>query len=179
MLIRAEIGCKEAFKPLKDLAEGEEAVVVVFAVDPDQLSALVGLANFDRPGVENVFAPMGAGCYQIGIYAFREAQKEMPRAVYRSDRTFSKKERPASPGQGRPHLRYALPTLSGNGGNVDGSFLKRDLWRSLAEENGEEVALGFLIHLQKSRSAEKNRRPADYFQSCRLCHLQGLLEGGL
>ncbi|MCX6670044.1 MAG: DUF169 domain-containing protein [Methanothrix sp.] len=68
------------FKPLKELAEEEEPVVVVFLADADQISALIGLANYDRQGVENVFAPMGAGCHQIGIYAFREAQSDRPRA---------------------------------------------------------------------------------------------------
>jgi len=83
------------FKPLKELAEEEEPVVVVFLADADQISALIGLANYDRQGVENVFAPMGAGCHQIGIYAFREAQMEK---------------------------------------NVEGSFLERRTWRSLAQD---------------------------------------------
>lgn len=69
------------FKPLKDLKEEGEPEVVVFVADPDQLSAIVVLASYDLSGVENVFAPTGAGYHQIGIYAYGEAQREKPRAV--------------------------------------------------------------------------------------------------
>jgi len=63
------------FKPLKDLKVGEDAVVVAFVANPDQLSALVVLANYDRQGAENVFVPTGAGCHQISIYAFMEGSE--------------------------------------------------------------------------------------------------------
>jgi uncharacterized protein (DUF169 family) len=70
------------FKPLKDLeADSAAPQVMVFFVDPDQLSALVVLANYGRPGNENVIAPFAAGCQQIGIFPYREAQAEHQRAV--------------------------------------------------------------------------------------------------
>lgn len=46
-----------------------------------QLSALIILANYSRGGVNNVIVPMGTGCHQIGIYAYKEAESENPRAV--------------------------------------------------------------------------------------------------
>ena len=51
---------------------------MVFVADSDQISALVGLANYDRPGIESVVTPMGAGCHQICIDAYREAELEEP-----------------------------------------------------------------------------------------------------
>ena len=68
------------FKPLSRV-EAETPVVVVFIVNPHQLSALIILANYAREGVDNVIVPMGAGCHQIGIYAYREAFSEKQRAV--------------------------------------------------------------------------------------------------
>jgi len=70
------------FKPLTDLeADSAAPQVVVFFVDPDQLSALVVLANYGRQGNENVIAPFAAGCQQIGIFPYREARAEQQRAV--------------------------------------------------------------------------------------------------
>jgi hypothetical protein len=48
------------FKPVEDLAESEVPVVVIFTADPDQLSALVILVNYDRTGNEDVIAPAGS-----------------------------------------------------------------------------------------------------------------------
>jgi hypothetical protein len=41
---------------------------VVFFVDPEQLSALVILANYSRCDNQNVIMPYAAGCQTIGIY---------------------------------------------------------------------------------------------------------------
>ncbi len=125
------------FKPLKDLADGEEAVVVVFVADPDQLSALVALANFDRKGVDNVFTPMGAGCHQIGIYAFSEAQKEKSRAVIGlTDISARKNVRHLL---GKDVFTFAVPyrRFMEMETNVDESFLKRSTWKSLLDEMEE------------------------------------------
>lgn len=69
------------FKPLNMVDEDDEPVVIVFIANPHQLSALIILANYSRDDVNNVIVPMGAGCHQIGIYAYKEAESENPRAV--------------------------------------------------------------------------------------------------
>jgi len=122
------------FKPLRELADGEEPIVVVFLADADQVSALIGLANYDRPGVENVFAPMGAGCHQIGIYAFREAQSDRPRAVLGlTDPSARKNVRHILD---KNVLTFALPyrRFQEMEKNVEGSFLERSTWRSLSKD---------------------------------------------
>ena len=70
------------FKPLSevDLAQ-EMPQEVVFYVNPDQLTALVVLANYDRPAGENVIIPHAAGCQSVGVIPYRETQSELPRAV--------------------------------------------------------------------------------------------------
>ena len=69
-------------KPLKDLKEGEIPRAVTFLVNPDQLSALVVLANFPGPGdVDRVRVPFGAGCQCMGLFPFAEADREPPRAI--------------------------------------------------------------------------------------------------
>lgn len=68
-------------KPLKEVADGEKPEVILFLGDMDQISALTILANYAREGNENVIFPYAAGCQSIGIYAFREARSDNPRAV--------------------------------------------------------------------------------------------------
>ncbi len=46
------------FKPLSKIDEDEQPVVIVFVVNPHQLSALIVLANYDREDVNNVIVPM-------------------------------------------------------------------------------------------------------------------------
>ena len=49
------------FKPLNELHQDDDPLSVVFLVNPDQLSALITLAHYDRTG-EQVKALFGSGC---------------------------------------------------------------------------------------------------------------------
>lgn len=69
------------FKPLADLAAGEEAEVIVFFANADQLSGLVVLANFDKPTQDNVKVNFGAGCHQSILYALDQVEEENPKCV--------------------------------------------------------------------------------------------------
>lgn len=70
------------FRPLSDVEpEGEVPDVVVFTVDPDQLSSLVVLANYATPRNDRVIIPFGSGCQQVGLLPFAEAASGSPRAV--------------------------------------------------------------------------------------------------
>ena len=69
------------FKPLKDVAAGEEPQLVNFYVNADQLSAMVVLAHYGRTNTDNVAARMGAGCHTICLIPLDEAKKDPPRAV--------------------------------------------------------------------------------------------------
>ena len=70
------------FAPLAQVdPAGEPPRTVIFFADPDELSALVVLANYGRGDNENVTIPYAAGCQTIGIYPYREALSTRPRAV--------------------------------------------------------------------------------------------------
>jgi uncharacterized protein (DUF169 family) len=119
-------------KPLSDITyEGELPRVVVFLANPDQISALVILANYGRSGNENVIIPYAAGCQTIGIYPYREAESSSPRAVVGltdiSARLNLKKQ------LGGEFLSFSMPwrMFLEMEQDVEGSFLTRRTWRSL------------------------------------------------
>ncbi len=66
--------------PLAEVSEDEPIALVHWHVNPDQLSALVTLAGFERGAVETATAPWGAACQAIP-YAHAEAERPHPRGV--------------------------------------------------------------------------------------------------
>ncbi len=122
------------FQPLKDIPEDGEPQVVIFPVNPDQLSALVSLANYERATSDNVIVPFGAGCQQMALFPYREAEAELPRAVIGltdiSARVYTAKA------LGRDILTFAVPfrMFWEMEGNVAGSFLERETWLRLSRD---------------------------------------------
>ena len=120
------------FKPLSDIDPQQETPqVIVFFADPDQLSALVVLANCDRPDNQNVIIPYAAGCQTIGIYPFQEAEAQRQRAVVGltdlSARVSIRKML-------ADHLMtFAVPLamFEEMENNVANSFLERPTWQAL------------------------------------------------
>lgn len=118
-----------AMKPLSQIdPEKEEPVSVSFLVNPDQLSALTVLANYDRPGLENVAIPWAAACQIVGVMSYREAASESPRCLVGltdlSARNYLK-------GQGAgDKMTFTVPfrRLREMEGNVAGSFLEGKTW---------------------------------------------------
>jgi uncharacterized protein (DUF169 family) len=120
------------FKPLSHISlESERPESVTFLVDPDRLSALVVLANYGRGDSENVIIPFGAGCQTVGIFTYREARLNPPRAVVGltdlSVREHFGKQ------FGRNVLTFSIPfaMFEEMEANVAGSFLERPTWRAL------------------------------------------------
>ncbi|MBU5676236.1 DUF169 domain-containing protein [Alkaliphilus sp. MSJ-5] len=70
------------FKPLSqiDIAK-ENPEIIIFYVNPNQLSALTVLANYYRPGYENVMIPFSSGCQSLFLLPYAESKKENSRAV--------------------------------------------------------------------------------------------------
>lgn len=118
-------------KPLDALASGERPKVVALLTDPDQLSALVVLANFARPGIDNVRIPFGSGCASLALYPFYEAAQANPRAVIGltdiSARFYLRKT------LGKDILSFTVPwsLFEEMEGNVSESFLTRFAWKSI------------------------------------------------
>jgi len=120
------------FKPLDQVDEEKETPhVIVFTVNPNQLSALVILANYNRAGMENVTIPWAAGCQTIGIIPLHEAEQENPRAVVGLTDISARKYVRAS--LGADCLTFALPysLLTQLEEEVEGSFLRGHTWKTL------------------------------------------------
>ncbi len=121
------------FKPLKDVDPSkEEPVVVVFTANPDQLSALVILANYNRENNESVTIPYAAGCQVICLYPYKEAQSDNPRAVVGLIDVSARKNLKR---MGRNLFTFAVPykMFKELEDNVEDSFLQRPTWKSLIE----------------------------------------------
>jgi hypothetical protein len=67
-------------KPLSEATPADAVALVHWHVNPDQLSALVTLAGFERGTVDTVAAPWGAACHAI-VFALAEAERPRPRGV--------------------------------------------------------------------------------------------------
>jgi len=121
------------FKPLSQVRADERPEVVVFLVDPDRLSALVVLANYGRSSNDNVIVPWGAGCQTIGIFAYREARSERPRAVLGLTDLSARLQVARQLGHDLMTLTVPMAMFEEMEANVAGSFLERDPWRELLE----------------------------------------------
>lgn len=116
------------FKPLDQVAEGEDVSLVVMFANPDQLSALVTLAGFRRGAVNATASPWGAACQSI-LFAYAEAESENPRGVMGffdiSQRGKIEKEL----------LSFTLPIrlYREMEASVDDSFLSTHIWQKLRE----------------------------------------------
>lgn len=125
--------------PLTAVDPGEAAPrVVVFLANPHQVSALVVLANYDQPHNENVIVPFAAGCQSIGIYPYREAESEHPRAVLGLVDLSARLQ--LRPKLGDDLFTFAVPwaMFERMEANVEGSFLERPTWQALAQGAGSE-----------------------------------------
>jgi COG2043 family uncharacterized protein len=122
------------FKPLSKVnIEDEEPQVIVFFVDPDQLSALVVLANYGREDNDNVIIPNAAGCQTIGIYPYKEAASDRQRAVVGltdlSARSYSRAQ------LGDKYMTFTVPLkmYEEMESNVEKSFLQRHAWNHISK----------------------------------------------
>lgn len=116
------------FKPWDQLTEEDSPELMVFFANPDQLSALVVMADFDRGTNQSVTAPFGAACQSI-LYGYAEAKKEHPKGVLGF---FDIAQRSAVE---RDILTFTVPfkMFKEMETHVDESFLKLHDWRMLQE----------------------------------------------
>ncbi len=122
--------------------EKEIPQAVVLFVTPDQLAALVILANYDRPGNENVIIPYAAGCQTIGIYCYREARSETPRAVVGLTDISARLYIARLLGQNIFSFSVPWRMFLEMEKNVAGSFLEKRTWKALAGMAGSPGGSG-------------------------------------
>jgi uncharacterized protein (DUF169 family) len=119
------------FKPLEELLPNEKPEVIVFLSTPDQISALVTLANYARHGGDNVVIPWGAGCHSIGIIPLREGRSDNPRGVIGLIDISARKQ------VEKDILSFSVPykMYLEMESNVEESFLTREEWLKVRERN--------------------------------------------
>lgn len=121
-----------AFVPLANIdPAAKQPESVTFLVTPDQLAALTVLANYDRPGLENVAIPYAAGCQVMGVFSYREARSAQPRCVVGlmdlSARQFLRAQ------LGKEVVSFTIPfqRFLEMESNIEGSFLEQEPWLTL------------------------------------------------
>lgn len=101
----------------------------MFYENPDQLTALVVLANYGRPGIDNVISHFGSGCQQICQIPYNEGTQERPRAV------IGMLDICARPFIDADLLSFSMPYVMFKEmeADVEGSFLDKPEWKKVAE----------------------------------------------
>lgn len=119
-------------KPLSDASPEQDNIrSITFIVTPDQLSALVVLANYEHPERENVGIPFAAGCQIFGVFMYREYESPTPRAlVGLTDLSARKNVRRSL---GKEYLSFSMTPhmFAQMEANVPGSFFERHTWAAL------------------------------------------------
>ena len=119
-------------KPLIDVdAEIDAIQNVTFFANPDQLSALVVMANHVRPEKENVGIPYAAACQLIGILAYEELERDHPRALVGLTDISARKNTRRPLGSNVLSFTAPWPMFLEMEAHASGSFLSRETWRSL------------------------------------------------
>ncbi len=115
------------FKRWDNLEKEDNPEVVIFFAQPDVLSGLFTLVNFDESEPEGVFAPMGSGCSSIVSYPYLEKNRQHPRAVIGM---FDPSARPYLP---KDALSFSVPMtrFATMIENMEESFLTTDTWKKL------------------------------------------------
>jgi hypothetical protein len=115
------------FKRWDKLEECDEPAVVIFFANPDVLSGLFTLANFDQTEPDSTFTPFGAGCGSIVYYPYLEKEAERPRAVIGM---FDPSARPFVP---KDTLSFAVPMMKFKKmvKYMEDSFLITDTWKTI------------------------------------------------
>ena len=93
------------FKRWDKLEKQDNPEVVIFFAQPDVLSGLFTLTNFDEADPNGVFAPFSAGCGSIVQYPYLEKDSTRPRGVVGM---FDVSARPFVP---KETLTFALPMI--------------------------------------------------------------------
>jgi uncharacterized protein (DUF169 family) len=120
-------------KPLSRVdREKDDPVSVSWLVNPDQLAALVILANYDRPGLENVAIPYAAACQVVGILSYREEQAEQPRCLVGLTDITARRYLKAQGAADKLTFTMPFRRFVEMEENVSGSFLEGRIWADIA-----------------------------------------------
>lgn len=125
------------FAPLRSLDEKlPKAKVVTFLAKPDQVAALVVLAQRTKEiPCEAVGVPWAAGCQSIGILSYHEAERKNPRAIL-GLMDISARRHARKLGEDVLSLTVPFSMFHAMENALGGSFIERQTWKSLLSEHG-------------------------------------------
>jgi hypothetical protein len=117
------------------LEKTDSPEVVIFFAQPDVLSGLFTLANFDEAEPNGVFAPFSAGCGSIVQYPYLEGRSRRPRGVIGM---FDVSARPFVPGN---VLTFSAPMnkFMQMIDNMEASFLITGSWQKVQKRIGSKA----------------------------------------
>jgi len=115
------------FKRWDKLEESDNPEVVIFFSQPDVLSGLFTLINFDTVQPMGVIAPFSAGCGSIVHYPYLEKDAEQPKGVLGM---FDVSARPCVPDKALT-LSVPIEKFSGMIGDMEESFLITSSWQKV------------------------------------------------
>lgn len=118
-------------KPLLACEPDEIPKVVIFFANPHQISGLITLVNYARPGHENVIIRAGSGCNQAFLYAYQEGLSACPRAVLGFTDPSARKNCCSMIGDDALTLAVPYPLYQEMEDDVKGSFLETETWEAL------------------------------------------------
>jgi uncharacterized protein (DUF169 family) len=121
-------------KPLNEVDREKEAPVqVVFFVNPNQLSALIKLANVSTGKSDMVRIGGGSGCQDIGVFAYQESREANPRAILGVTDVYARNNLKRTVGADKLPFTILMKLFMSMEGDADESLLVRDTWKELAE----------------------------------------------
>ena len=118
-------------KPLCALNSDETPKVIIFFANPHQISGLITLVNYARPGHENVVIRPGSGCNQALLYAYQERLSDSPRAVLGFTDPSARKNCCSMIGDDALTLAVPYLMFQEMEADVKGSFLETETWKAL------------------------------------------------
>ena len=95
------------------------------------MAALTVLANYDRPGLENVAIPYAAACQVIGVFSYREARSGHPRCVVGLTDLSARQYLRAQVGKDVVSFTIPFQRFLEMEANIEGSFLEQEPWVGL------------------------------------------------
>jgi len=122
------------FKRWDTLKDEDRPLAVIFFAEPDVLSGLFSLANFDQSSPFGVISPSCSGCSSIVYYPYLESQTDHPRAILGMFDTFA---RPCVP---PGVLTFSIPysRFVDMVNNMDESNLTTPTWNKVRDRISRE-----------------------------------------
>ncbi len=122
-------------KPLREVDPGKETPVqIVLFVNPDQLSALVKLANFTTGKSDMVKIRGGSACQDIGIYAYQESLEDNPKAILGLLDVYARNSLKRTLGSDKLTLTIPMKLFMTMEEDADESLLSKATWKKLTSQ---------------------------------------------